>query len=206
MGKERRLIIVGDSVFAQVAYEFFTHDSVYEVVAFSVEREYVTKGVLFGLPVVAFEDLEASYAPAEHGFYAAVVFRDRNRLRERLYREAKAKGYAPASYISSRAIVHPRAEVGEHCLVCEATVVEHGARVGENVVLWSGNFVGHDAVVGRNTFTLPHAVICEYARVGRNCVVGPNVVVGVGAVVEDGRHLEAGEMILSDSASTAEQG
>jgi acetyltransferase-like isoleucine patch superfamily enzyme len=204
MGKERRLIIVGDGVFAQVAYEFFTHDSRYEVVAFSVEREYVTKGGLFGLPVVAFEDLESSYAPAEHSFYAAVVFRDRNRLRERLYREAKGKGYAPASYVSSRALVHPRAEVGEHCLVCEATVVEPGARVEDNVVLWSGNHVGHHAVVGRNTFTLPHAVICEYARVGENCVVGPNVVVGAGAVVEDGRHLEAGEMVSAPAA--AEQG
>ena len=40
MKKHRKLIIVGDSAFAQVAYEFFTHDSEYEVVAFSVERNY----------------------------------------------------------------------------------------------------------------------------------------------------------------------
>src|ERR1044071_4575476 len=103
MKKERGLIVVGDSVFAQVAYEFFTHDSEYEVVAFSVEREYLTKQALFGLPVVAFEDLESRFEPGLHSFYAAVVFRDRNRLRARLYEEAKAKGSAPASYISSRA-------------------------------------------------------------------------------------------------------
>jgi UDP-3-O-[3-hydroxymyristoyl] glucosamine N-acyltransferase len=197
MEKERKLIIVGDSVFAQVAYEFFTHDSCYEVVAFAVEREFLKRGELFGLPVVAFEQVEALYAPAAHSFYAAIVFRDRNRLRTRLYREAKGKGYAPASYVSSRALVHPRAEVGEHCLVCEATVVQPRARVMSNVVLWSGNYVGHHAVVGRNTFTLPHAVIGESARVGENCVVGPNAVVGAGATVADGSRLEAGELVAA---------
>ena len=33
MEKKHKLIIVGDSAFAEIAYEYFTHDSEYEVVA-----------------------------------------------------------------------------------------------------------------------------------------------------------------------------
>ncbi len=33
---QKNLVIVGDSAFAEVAYEYFTHDSPYTVVAFAV--------------------------------------------------------------------------------------------------------------------------------------------------------------------------
>jgi hypothetical protein len=57
MQKGHELIIVGDSVFAQVAYEYFTHDSPYRVVAFTVERAYLRDPLLFGLPVIPLEDI-----------------------------------------------------------------------------------------------------------------------------------------------------
>src|SRR5215210_6458159 len=105
MEKDRKLIIVGDSAFAEIAYEYFTHDSRYEVVAFSVEGEYLRKENLFGLPILPFESLSDSLAPSEHFVYVATVYTQLNRLRTRLSREAKQKGYRLASYISSRAFV-----------------------------------------------------------------------------------------------------
>lgn len=38
MEKDRKLIISGDRAFAEIAFEYFTYDSNYEVDAFSVER------------------------------------------------------------------------------------------------------------------------------------------------------------------------
>ena len=46
MTKTKRLVLLGDSAFAEIAYEYFTHDSEYEVVAFAVEREYLRRGEL----------------------------------------------------------------------------------------------------------------------------------------------------------------
>lgn len=135
MRKEDQLIIVGDSVFAQVAYEYFTHDSKSEVVAFSVESEYLKNDRLFGLPVIPFEQLETIYATSENKIFVAIVFTQCNRLRTRLYRAATAKGYAPASYISSHAYVGRGSEIGAHCFVCEATVIQPSAVLTENVVL-----------------------------------------------------------------------
>jgi len=197
MKKKYRLVLVGDSVFAQVAYEYFTHDSAYEVVAFSVEAAFRKQPTLFNLPVVPFETLAQDYAPTEHHVFAAVVFTQFNRLRTRLYQQAKLKGYALASYVSSEAHVWADCELGEHCFICEATVVQPYARIGPNVVLWSGNYVGHHARVGANCFTLPHAIICANAEVGENCIVGANATIGAGVTVAADQLIEAGALVLA---------
>src|SRR5205807_831031 len=94
----RRLVLIGDSIFAQIAFEFFQFDSQYEVVAFAVESEFLTRCELFGRPVVPFETLSDRYPPSEHSAFVAIVFTQFNRLRTRLYRQCKAKGYQMASY------------------------------------------------------------------------------------------------------------
>jgi hypothetical protein len=71
MDKKHKLIIIGDRPFAEVAYEYFTHDSKYEVVAFSVEQAYLERDTLLGLPVVPFENVEEVHPPDEHSFFVA---------------------------------------------------------------------------------------------------------------------------------------
>ena len=40
MEKTKKLVIVGAGEFGEIAYEYFTEDSPYKVVAFAVERQY----------------------------------------------------------------------------------------------------------------------------------------------------------------------
>ena len=47
------LVIIGNSEIAVMAYEYFTHDSSHEVVAFAVDERYITGPSLCGLPVVS---------------------------------------------------------------------------------------------------------------------------------------------------------
>ncbi|HVF71497.1 MAG TPA: acetyltransferase [Chthoniobacterales bacterium] len=175
--RKKPLILVGDSVFAQIAFEFFQHDSEYEVVAFAVERAYLTKDTLFNRPVVAFEDMEKLYRPQEHAVFVALVFSQFNRLRERLYLEAKVKGYEIASYVSSAALLRPGVAVGEHCFICEHVVIQPFTRIGNNVVIWSGNQICHKCRIGDNAFVLPNCIVSDGVTIGRNSIVGANVTV-----------------------------
>jgi len=90
--KSESLIIVGDGEFAEIAYEYFTHDSPYEVVAFAVEQAYLKRDELFGLPVVALETVEQQFAPEQHAAYVAITYTQLNRVRTRLYGIVKEKG------------------------------------------------------------------------------------------------------------------
>lgn len=198
--KEHDLIIVGDSAFAEIAYEYFTHDSNYRVVAFAVEREYITKDSLFGLPVVPFEELGERFDPKAHSFYAALVYTQMNRLRTRLYQEAKAKGFKPASYISSRAFVWPNVELGEHCFIFEDNTVQPFTKIGANVVLWSGNHIGHHSVIKDNCFISSHVVVSGFCTVGANCFIGVNATFGNNLEVGDDCLIGAGALIARDVA------
>ena len=117
--KTKKIVIVGDSAFAEIAHEYFDADTEYEVVAFAVELAYLKRQQLNGLPIVAFETLVETYPPAEHEVYVATVYTQLNRLRTRLARAAKEHGYKLASYISPRAFVWRNVEIGEHCFIFE---------------------------------------------------------------------------------------
>ena len=200
MDKSKRLILIGDSAFAEIAYEYFTYDSSYQVVAFSVEREYLRREQLFGLPVVAFEELPEQFAPAEHAFYAALVYTQGNALRRRLYEAAKQRGYRPASYVSAGAFVWRNAKLGEHCFIFENNVIQPFVTIGDNVVLWSGNHIGHHSTIGDHCFISSHVVISGFCRIGPSCFFGVNSAVANNTKVGAGCLVGAGALILGDVA------
>jgi sugar O-acyltransferase (sialic acid O-acetyltransferase NeuD family) len=174
MDKNRKLIIIGDSAFAEIAYEYFLHDSEYEIVAFSVEQDFLKKTNLFGLPIVPFESLEESYSPREHDIFAALVYTNLNRVRTRLCQEAKNKGFNLASYISSQAFVWKNVKLGEHCFIFENNVVQPFVELGNNIILWSGNHIGHHSIIKDNCFISSHVVISGFVEVEESCFLGVN--------------------------------
>lgn len=198
MAPPQRLVLIGDSAFAEIAYEYFTHESDHEVVAFAAEREYLRRAELFGLPVIPFEELEERYSPAEHSFFAAVTYAQGNALRARLYQEAKAKGFTPASFISPHAFVWRNCKIGEHCFVFENNVIQPFAEIGDNVVLWSGNHIGHHSRTGDHCFISSHVVISGFVEVGASCFLGVNSTVANNVTIGDRCLLGAGALVLGD--------
>lgn len=198
MKKDKKLVIVGDSAFAEIAYEYFTHDSEFEIVAFAVEREYLKRDSLFGVPIVAFETLGENFAPAEHYFYAANVYTQGNKLRERLYLKAKEKGFRAASYISSRAFVWRNVELGEHCFIFEDNTIQPFVKIGSNVVLWSGNHIGHHSIVKDHCFISSHVVISGFCSIGKRCFMGVNATVGNNINIGDDCLVGAAATIVGD--------
>jgi sugar O-acyltransferase (sialic acid O-acetyltransferase NeuD family) len=199
MNKEKKLIIVGDSAFAEVAYEYFTHDSPYEVVGFSVEDAYRKKDKLFDLPIVSFESIQSLFPPDEYWIYVAVVYTKLNRLRTRLCQEAKNKGYSLASYVSSRSFIWSNVEIGEHCFIFEDNTVQPFVHIENNVVLWSGNHIGHHSVIRDNCFISSHVVISGFCDIGENCFFGVNSTLGDRVTVGKDCLIGAGAVITKST-------
>ena len=177
-GKTKKLVIVGAGEFAEIAYEYFTHDSEYEVVAFAVEREFIEKETLFNLPIIAFETMQEQYNPKCYEIFVAVTYVKLNRVRTRLYHEAKKKGYHCASYISSHAFVWHNVKVGENTFIFEDNTIQYHVSIGNNVVLWSGNHIGHRSVIEDNCWLTSHDVISGFCRIGENSFIGVNATLG----------------------------
>jgi acetyltransferase-like isoleucine patch superfamily enzyme len=176
--KTKKIFIIGDSAFAELAYECFTCDSEYEVLGFAVETAFKSKDTLFGLPVINLEDVKDHYRPSEVEFYAALVYTQLNRLRTRLFTIAKAMGYKPASYISSAAFVWRNVKLGEHCFIFENNTLQPFVTISNNVVLWSGNHIGHHSVVEDNCFISSQVVVSGFCNIGKNSFIGVNASIG----------------------------
>jgi FlaA1/EpsC-like NDP-sugar epimerase len=140
---KNKLVIVGAGAIAQVAYEYFSTDSDYEVVSFSVEEKFITENTLFGLPIVPFEKLSQRHSPQKTQAFVAISYSQLNRLRKRLAENCIAQGFTLASYISSNAKIAKSAQIGDHCLILEDNVVQPFVTIGKNFVAWSGNHMCH---------------------------------------------------------------
>ncbi|HUA78724.1 MAG TPA: acetyltransferase [Dyella sp.] len=195
----RPLVLIGAGEFAQIACEYFTHDSDYDVVAFSVEREYLAQPSLADRPVVPYEDLEVRYPPADYDVFVAIPASQLNRLRTRFYLDAKRRGYRCASYVSTRAFVWRNAEVGENTFIFENNVIQPFVRVGNNCVLWSGNHVGHRVVVDDHVFIASHAVISGYCHIGESSFVGVNTTFNDKVKVAHDNVIGSGALVTSDT-------
>ena len=198
MKKKHKLILIGDSAFAQIAYEYFTYDSEYEVVAFSVEKGYLKRESMFGLPILPFEAIQNVFLPEEHYFFVATVYTQGNKLRERLYLDAKRKGYKPASYISSKAFVWRNCKIGEHCFIFEDNTVQPFVTIGNNVILWSGNHIGHHSTIKDHCFVSSHVVISGFCEIGSHCFMGVNSTVANNVKIGNHCLVGAGALIIGD--------
>lgn len=182
--KTKKLIIIGVGEFADIAYEYFTYDSDYEVVAFSVEEKYMNvKCEHHGLPIVPFENIEAYFSNKEHYVFVAVTYVKLNRARRRLFDIVKQKGYKCASYISSKAFVWHNAEIGENTFIFENNTIQYFVKIGNNVILWSGNHIGHRTVIEDDCWLTSHNVISGFCRIGRGSFLGVNATLGDNVVL-----------------------
>lgn len=191
-----KVIIFGVLDTAELAHYYLTHDSEHEVAAFAVNREYMNESTFHGLPVVAFEDVEKIFSPAEYAFFAPMTGRNMNRNREKIYNEAKAKGYQFISYISSKATIFDKKVVGENCFILEDNTIQPYTTIGNNVVMWSGNHIGHHGRIMDHVFFTSHVVMSGH------CVIESYCFFGVNSTIRDYMRLEQGTLVGMASAIT----
>jgi sugar O-acyltransferase (sialic acid O-acetyltransferase NeuD family) len=198
--KSKDLVIVGAGEFAQIAYEYFTYDSTYKIHAFSVEKPYLKQTSLNSLPVVPFEKLKQLYPPESFEVFVAVTHTQLNRVRMRLYREVRSKGFRCANYVSSHSFVWHNVQMGDNCFVFENNVIQPFVSVGNNVILWSGNHIGHRTVIEEDCFFSSHAVISGYCNIGARSFVGVNSTVIDNIKIAPDNLIGAGAVVTKDTS------
>lgn len=194
----KELIIFGTGDIAELAYYYFTHDSTYTVVAFTVDQDYISQPLFCSLPVVAFEEINESYNPRNFEIFIALSYSDLNFIRKNKFLEAKQKGYSLASYISSHATVLNESQVGENCFILENNTIQPYVTIGDNVTLWSGNHIGHHSIISDHVFVASHVVISGGVTIGEQCFLGVNCTIRDHLHIDDQSIVGAGALILGN--------
>jgi sugar O-acyltransferase (sialic acid O-acetyltransferase NeuD family) len=196
---KRKLVIFGAGDIAQIAHAYFSEDSDYEVVAFTVDEAYLTNSEFCGLPIVSFETVSEAFPPLEYSMFVALSYTKLNALRREKYEAAKTKGYTIASYVSSRATILSKGRIGENCFIFEDNTIQPFATIGDNVTLWSGNHIGHHSTIGSHSFIASHVVVSGGVSIGEQCFIGVNATLRDHISIGDRCVIGAGTLLLTDA-------
>ena len=103
------LVLFGVGAVARMAQYLWTVDSPREVVACTVDREFMPGETRFGLPVVPFDDVTNRYPPSDFDLFVAVGYSRMNRFRAERFRQAKDLGMVDELGGLEKAIAHAAA-------------------------------------------------------------------------------------------------
>lgn len=198
---EKKLIIFGTGQIAELAYYYFSSDSEYSIQGFSVDKEYIESDDFFGLPVIAFEEIQASFPPEDYEMFIALSYSEVNSIRKKKYFAAKAKGYKLASYISSRATILNNMSIGDNCFILENNTIQPFVSIGNNVTLWSGNHIGHHSAICDHVFIASHVVVSGGVHIGSQSFLGVNATLINNISIGDGCVIGAGALVNSNVES-----
>lgn len=180
---DKRLVIFGSAEIASMARYYFENDADKEVVAFTVDDEYVDRESVEGLPLVPWSQIIDRFPPDEVCMHVALSYRKLNQLRQEKYEQAKAAGYTLASYVCSKSATWPDLSVGDNCFILENQTIQPTVVIGNDVMIWSGNHIGHGTVIGDHTYIASHVVVSGHCKIGERCFFGVNATVKDFAVI-----------------------
>ena len=197
----KKLVIFGNSSMAKLSHYYFSRDSDYSVVAFTVDGRYNDKGPMCGLEVLDFEGIEENHPPSDCDMFIAIGPSRMNAVREEKFLGAKKKGYRLASYVSPRSICGSK--VGENSFVADLVVIAPFVTLGDDNYFYDGVICSNDAVIGHHCYFAPRAYVGSLCEVRDNSILGAGSVLKSGVVVARQTLVGAAAYI---SANTEEKG
>ena len=171
----KKLIIFGNGIMAKIAHFYFSKDSEFEVVAFTVNKEFNTFDNISSIEIVNFEEIQELYPPGSVKFFIAIGPSKMNYNREHIYKKVKKMGYKFASYISSNSKCH--SEIGENCFVGDQVIIHPFVEVGNNNVFWDNTLLSHNSIVGDHCYFSPNSNLGAFSEVENNSIIGTGAVI-----------------------------
>lgn len=194
----KKLVIFGNGEIAELAYFYFKHDSDYEVVGFTVDRDYLQKDTFLNLPNIPLDEVNVTYPPEDYLVFVAISYAKVNTVRKEKYQHLKRLGYRFASYLSKN-MTNLSQEIGENCFILEDNTIQPFVKIGNNVTLWSGNHIGHHTVVEDHCFITSQVVVSGSCRIGEATFIGVNSTLRDHLQIGKSNVIGAGSLILANT-------
>jgi sugar O-acyltransferase (sialic acid O-acetyltransferase NeuD family) len=194
-----KVVVFGAGKIAEVFHGLLADDETHSVAGFTCDREFLSESTS-GLPVVAFDEVESRFPPAEYAMFVAIGYHGLNSIRAERCRQARTKGYRLISWISPRAHVPKGCTIGANCIVMDGASLQPYACLGDNVFVWDGAVVGHHARVGDHCWIASNCTISSTAAIEPLCFFGVNAAIGHGVTIGARSIIGAGTVITRSTA------
>lgn len=174
MSNKKIVLFGGDHELLEITKFYFEEDGGREIVAITMDREFIQETSMLGVDVVPFDKIESTYPKDSFEIFVALSYSGVNNNRRRVCEKVASLGYTMPSYVSSKATVFSTFVHGYNCFILENNTIQPFARIGNGVTLWSGNHIGHHSVINDFCFISSHVVISGAVNVGESTFIGVN--------------------------------
>ena len=196
----KRLLIIGAGGFGREiavwASDVQARDQGFRVEGFLDANPSALDGFKTGLPILA-DPLD--YKPSDQDVFVCAIGDPVQKLK--ICRSMKERGALFLTLLHPTAVVGPRCQIGEGCVVCPGAILTTDIELGAFVTLNILSCIGHDVVVGQGCILNPHAGVMGRARLGEGVFLGSHAVVLPGAKVGDYARVGAGSVVLNKAAA-----
>ncbi|MCK9472187.1 hypothetical protein [Sulfurimonas sp.] len=193
----QKIIIYGNGKIAKIIYQFIKKE--YEVVAFTVENDYLKEDFIEGLPVVSFENIEKEYDTNKHKMIIAVGYVQMNNIREQKYLEAKKKGYEFINYIHPSVEMHDNIKIGKNNVILDHVTIQPYVNIGNSNFIWSNAVIAHGCALGDTNWITSGVVISGDTTVKSKCFLGVNATIGHNIILDNENFIGANTLVTKNT-------
>ncbi len=193
-----KLVIYGNSDFAELMHYYFTSDSQYEVVGFCVDKEYIKSKTFLDKPLVSFDKVDKIFPPEKFNMFVAVGYKSM-RLRKTLFDKTLSLGYKHVNYISSNAHIDSSNIIGENNALLHNVVLEPFAKIGNNNIINTNAIICHHSEIKDDCFVAARSTIGGFSILNNNCFIGFSSTILQKLTIESETLIAAGTIMNIDS-------
>jgi len=194
----KKVVIFGTGEFAEIIHLYLSESKEFDVVGFTVHKEFLTSNKFLNLPVIPFETVSDVFPTSDFHMFVALGYTDNNKKREEIFNQVKNKDYTCISYIHPSNIISKNFKFGENCFIFENNIIQPYVELGDNVIVWSNNIISHHTLIKDNCFIVSNVGIAGHVTLGKNCFLGISSTVRNGISIGDECVIGAGAVILEN--------
>lgn len=172
----QHIIIIGNSITADIIYSYVKDDTRYKVCAFAVDKEFISDTEIDGLPVVDLNNLSDHFPADTHQALMAIGYQKLNETRASIFQRLKDMGYEPLTYLHKGAHIHTN-NIGAGSVVLPGSVIEPFVTIGENNIIWANCTIGHHVHLGNHNWVASGTVLAGEAKLADRCFLGVNTTI-----------------------------
>jgi sugar O-acyltransferase (sialic acid O-acetyltransferase NeuD family) len=191
------VLIYGNGKIAKIVYQFIKKQ--FNVVAFTVDNEFIEANNIVGVPLIAFEDIQNDYNPNKYKMIIAVGYVQMNSIREQKYLKAKEKGYSFINYIHPSVEMHDNIQIGENNIILDHATIQPYVTMGNSNFVWSNAVVAHGSTVGDTNWITSGVVVSGDATIKSKCFLGANATIGHNITIEDENFIGANTLVTKST-------
>jgi sugar O-acyltransferase (sialic acid O-acetyltransferase NeuD family) len=202
MNKKCGIVIFGLGPISKTIFYDSKKSGKYVICCFTADQKYIKTDTLYGLPIIAFEQIEIQYPPEKFDMLVVNVgVVAGTASRKDMFLRAKNKGYNLINYINDKADILEDIILGQNNIIMANTHIGPTGNMGDNNFIRENIYLGHDFNIGN------HNVLSPGCNFGGSCEIGDLNFIGMGTTVindikiKDSNLIGAGSLVIRNIES-----